>query len=169
MTLFQQQTLHAKLRRRLTTARWCGGYNAAARVVAFHASGTTNEGNILAPSNTRPDQTLTLKTERKACASRTVVSLPWRRPWRPRFRRKGKKVIRPHQGATEATNTSRRWRWMRRNDWRDGDGGGAVQRTRRDDRGEEVLGGCGGASAGEGEGRMGKNEGAAECGRALGS
>ena len=126
VTLFQQQTLHAKLRRCLTTARWCGGYNAAARVVAFHAGGTTNEGNVLAPANTRPDQTLTLKIKRKAQTRRAVASFPWRWLWRPRFRREGKKEIRPHQGAAEATNTSRWWRWMRRNDWRDGDGGDAV-------------------------------------------
>jgi len=91
VTLFQQQTLHAKLRRRLTTARWCGGYNAAARVVAFHAGGTTNEGNVLAPANTRPDQTLTLETEGKARASRTVASLPWRRPWRHGSGERGKR------------------------------------------------------------------------------
>ena len=48
---------------------------------------------------------------------------------------------------------------MRRNDWRDGDGGGAVQRTRGDGGGEEVLGGCGGASAGEGGARKFGNEG----------
>jgi len=45
---------------------------------------------------------------------------------------------------------------MRRNDWRDGHGGGAVQRTQGNGGGEEVLGGCGGASAGEGEGGMEK-------------
>ena len=49
---------------------------------------------------------------------------------------------------------------MRRNDWRDGDGGGAVQRTRGNDGGEEVLGGYGGASAGEGGARKFGNEGA---------
>ena len=97
-----------------------------ARVVAFHAGGITNEGNVLAPANTRPDQTLTLKIERKAQTSRAVASFLWRWLWRPRFWREGKKEIRPHQGAAEATNTSRRWRWMRRNDWRDGDGGDAV-------------------------------------------
>ena len=37
-----------------------------ARVVAFHVGGATNEGNVLALANTRPDQTLTLKTERKS-------------------------------------------------------------------------------------------------------
>ena len=81
VTLFQQQTLHAKLRRRLTTARWCGGYNAAARVVAFPAGGLPNEGNVLAPTKTHPDQLLTLKIEGKAPMSRAMASLPWRRPW----------------------------------------------------------------------------------------
>ena len=90
VTLFQQQTLHAKLRRCLTTARWCGGYNAAARIVAFHADGTTNEGNVLAPANTCPDQTLMLKIERKAQTSRAVASFPWMWLRRPRFRREGK-------------------------------------------------------------------------------
>ena len=107
----------------------------------FHAGGTTNGGDTIAPANTHPNQMLTLKIEREARASRTVASLPWRRPWRPRFRREGKKEIRPHQGAAEATNTSRRWRCMRRNDWRDGDGGGAVERTRGNGGGDAVLDG----------------------------
>jgi len=57
---------------------------------------------------------------------------------------------------------------MWRNYGRDGDGGGAVQRTRGDGGGEEVLGGGCGASADEGGSRKIENEGAAQCGRALG-
>ena len=126
VTLFQQHKPHKKFRRSMATARWCGGQNAAAQVVVFRAGGTTNGGNLIAPANTHTNQALTLSIGRKAHASRAVASLPWRRPWRPRFQREGKKEIRPHQGAAEATNTSRRWRWMRRNDWRHGDGGDVV-------------------------------------------
>ena len=75
---------------------------------------------------------LTLKIEREARASRTVASLPWRRPWRPRFQREGKKEIRPHQGAIEAINTSWWWREVRRSYGRDGGGVGATQCTRDD-------------------------------------
>ena len=45
-----------------------------ARVVAFHAGGITNEGNVLAPANTRPDQTLTLKIEGKMQMSRAMAT-----------------------------------------------------------------------------------------------
>ena len=153
VTLFQQHKPHEKFRRSMATARWRGGQNATAQVIVFRAGGTTNGGNLIAPANTHTNQALTLSIGRKAHASRAVASLPWRRPWRSRFRREGKKAIRPHHGAIDAANTSRRWRWMWRNYGRDGDGGGAVQRTRGDDGGEEVLGGGCGASAGEGGSR----------------
>ena len=103
-----------------------------ALVVTFHAGGTTNRGDIIAPANTHPNPMLTLKIEREARASRTVASLPWRRPWRPRFQREGKKEICPHQGAIEAINTSWWWREVRRSYGRDGGGGGATQCTRDD-------------------------------------
>ena len=64
--------------------------------------------------------------------SRAMASLPWRRPWRPRFQQEGKKEIRPHQGAIEAINTSWWWREVRRSYGRDGGGGGATQCTRDD-------------------------------------
>ena len=75
---------------------------------------------------------LTLKIEREARASQKVASLPWRRPWWPRFQREGKKEIRPHQGAIEAINTSWWWREVRRSYGRDGGGVGATQCTRDD-------------------------------------
>ena len=141
VTLFQQQKFHVRLRRRMATARWRQGQNAVARVIVFHADGTTNGGNIITQANTHPNQALMPTTRRKVHASRVVVSLPWRRPWRPRFRREGKKAIRPHQSAIDAANTSRLWRWTWCNYGRDGHGGCAVERTRGDGGGDAVLGG----------------------------
>ena len=141
VTLFQQHKPHEKFRRSMATARWRGGQNAMAQVIVFRAGGTTNGGNLIAPANTHTNQALTLSIGRKAHASRAVASLPLRRPWRPRFRREGKKAIHPHRSSIDSANMSGRWRWTWCSYGRDGDGGGAVERTQGDGGGEAVLGG----------------------------
>ena len=129
VTLFQLHKPNEKLRRSMATARWHGGQNVAARVIVFRAGETTNGGNVLTQANTYPYQAQTPTIERKAHASRAVASLPWRRPWRPRFRREGKKAIRPHQSSIDSANTSRWWRLTWRSYRRDGDGGDVVECT----------------------------------------
>ena len=103
-----------------------------ARVVAFHAGGITNEGNVLAPANTRPDQTLTLKIKGKTQMSRAMASLSWRRPWRPRTLARKETVNTPSPKRDSRCNQDEGWREVWRSYGRDGGGGGATQCTRDD-------------------------------------
>ena len=112
-----------------------------ARVVAFHAGGITNEGNVLAPANTRPDQTLTLKIKGKTQMSRAMASLPWRRPWRPRTSARKETANTPSPKRDSRCNQDEGWREVWRSYGREGGGGGATQRTQGDGGGGAVLGG----------------------------